>query len=144
MNIYFSCSITGGRAEEQVYQLLVAEILALGHEVPTSHLSSSNVLELERVAQPAEIFDRDMKWLEECDVVVAEVTTPSHGVGYEIAMAITMGKPVFCCHRQGRKVSMILTGNSAKNLTVASYNDPTEAVDQVRNFLNNIQASRVH
>jgi len=144
MNIYFSCSITGGRADEQIYQILVADMLAQGHEVPTAHLSSSNVMEVEKVARPDEIYARDMKWLEECDVVVAEVSTPSHGVGYEIAVGIQAGKPVFCCHRQGKKVSMILSGNPAKNLTLASYSDPSDAVEQLRYFLKSQATNALH
>lgn len=135
MNIYFSCSITGGRTEEKVYQALVEEMLALGHEVPTAHLSSSDVLQAESVAKPAEIYDRDMNWLYHCDLVVAEVTSPSHGVGYEIAIALTLGKPVLCCYQNGRKVSMILTGNSSANLTLRAYGSTTEAVTIVRDFL---------
>jgi len=139
MNIYFSCSITGGRADEQIYQTLVADMLSCGHSVPTAHLSSPHVLEMERVARPDEIFARDMNWLKTCDVVVAEVSTPSHGVGYEIAIALTLGKPVFCCHRQERRVSMILTGNPAPNLTVVEYGSPAQAVEQVRSFLDRVQ-----
>jgi nucleoside 2-deoxyribosyltransferase len=135
MNIYFSCSITGGRAEEENYQALVAEMLALGHVVPTAHLSQSDVLELEKKSQPTEIFTRDMSWLQNCDVVVAEVTTPSHGVGYEIAIALTLGKPVLCCYQKERKVSMILTGNSSPYLTMAAYSSIEEAKMAIREFL---------
>jgi 2'-deoxynucleoside 5'-phosphate N-hydrolase len=144
MKIYFSCSITGGRADEQIYQVLVADMLAQGHKVPTAHLSNSNVLELEKVACPAEIFDRDMKWLNESDLVVAEVTTPSHGVGYEIAVGILTGKPVFCCYRQGKKVSMILSGNRAGNLTLASYTDSDDAVEKLRYFLKSQEKKSLH
>ncbi len=135
MNIYFSCSITGGRAEEDVYQAIVQAMLDMGHEVPTAHLSSPEVMEMEKVVNPAEIFERDMNWLRECDVVVAEVTSPSHGVGYEIAYALSLGKPVFCCHKAGRKVSMILTGNPDPNLTLRSYNSLEGAVSSVKDFL---------
>ena len=135
MNIYFSCSITGGRTEEKVYQALVEEMLALGHEVPTAHLSSSDVVQAESVAKPAEIYDRDMNWLQHCDLVVAEVTSPSHGVGYEIAIALNLGKPVLCCYQKGRKVSMILTGNSSANLRLCAYESVAEAVMVVRDFL---------
>ena len=51
MNVYFSCSITGGRNEEKVYQAIVDAMLAAGHEVPTAHLSSPEVMELEKVAE---------------------------------------------------------------------------------------------
>ncbi len=140
MNIYFSCSITGGRTEEENYQALVAEMLALGHDVPTAHLSQPNIMDLEMQSQPAEIFARDMRWLENCDAVVAEVTSPSHGVGYEIAVALTLEKPVLCCYQQGRKVSMILTGNSSSYLTMAAYSSIEEAKAAVREFLSRLSA----
>ena len=49
MRIYFSCSITGGRAEEATYQAIVRELESEGHEVPTAHLSSPNVMEMEKI-----------------------------------------------------------------------------------------------
>lgn len=135
MNVYFSCSITGGRAEEDVYQAIVGAMLEQGHEVPTAHLSSPGVMELEKVVNPVEIYERDMQWLRECDAVVAEVTTPSHGVGYEIAYALSLGKPVLCCHKAGRKVSMVLTGNCDPKLTLFGYSSLNEAVECVNQFL---------
>jgi len=138
MNIYFSCSITGGRAEEKVYQALVDEMLALGHEVPTAHLSGSNVMVLEDSELPAAIYERDMNWLRHCDAVVAEVTSPSHGVGYEIAVGITLGKPVLCCYQRGRRVTKMLTGNSSPNLTLCAYDSAAEAAGIVREFLNGL------
>jgi len=103
MNIYFSCSITGGRDEEKTYQKLVQTLEENGHIVPTAHLSTPQVVELEEVIDPVETFIRDMKWLREADAIVAEVSTPSHGVGYEIATALNLNKPVFCCfqHKNG-------------------------------------------
>jgi nucleoside 2-deoxyribosyltransferase len=79
-----------------------------------------------------------MNWLQDCDVVVAEVTTPSHGVGYEIAIALTSGKPVFCCYQQGRKVSKILTGNTSPNLAIRPYESVEEAKTLMREFLGHI------
>jgi nucleoside 2-deoxyribosyltransferase len=140
MNIYFSCSITGGRAEEDVYQAIVQALLDLGHEVPTAHLSSPGVMELEKVVNPVEIFKRDMQWLRECDAVVAEVTTPSHGVGYEIAYALSLGKPVLCCYKAGRKVSLVLTGNTERNLFRQEYETSNEAIILVTDFLKTMTA----
>ena len=45
------------------------------------------------------IHDRDMRLLGEADSVVAEVTIPSHGVGYEIGRAVEMKKKILCLHR---------------------------------------------
>jgi nucleoside 2-deoxyribosyltransferase len=138
MKIYFSCSITGGRADEEIYQLLVEEMLRQGIEVPTAHLSESGIVELEKVVDAAEIYQRDMAWLRECDAVVAEVSTPSHGVGYEIALAITLGKPVLCCYRKGRKVSKIITGNDSQNLMVREYSSSGEAIIHLQKFISSL------
>jgi len=138
MNVYFSCSITGGRNEEKVYQAIVAAMLAAGHEVPTAHLSTTEVVDLEKIAEPVEIFTRDMRWLEECDVVVAEVSTPSHGVGYEVAVGLKMQKPVLCCYLRGKRISKIITGNTNPTLRVIEYKDEEEVVHAVLQFLDQI------
>lgn len=134
MNIYFSCSITGGRAEEATYQAIVKELEAAGHEVPTAHLSSPEVMKMEDVVDAVEIFGRDMAWIRGCDAVVAEVSSPSHGVGYEIAYALSLGKPVLCCHKNGKRISKIITGNTTPGLTVVGYATDEDAVAAVRHY----------
>jgi nucleoside 2-deoxyribosyltransferase len=134
MNIYFSCSITGGRAEEATYQAIVKKLEAGGHVVPTAHLSSPDVMLLEDVVDPIEIFDRDMAWIRDCDAVVAEVSSPSHGVGYEIAYALSLGKPVVCLHKDRKRISKIITGNTSPGLTVVKYDTDAEAVNAVQAY----------
>ncbi len=105
MNIYFSCSLTGGRGDQAVYERLVEFLVAAGHIVPTAHLARPDVMDLERVVVPEDIYQRDMAWIESCQAMVAEVSTPSHGVGYEIAVALSLGKPVLCCYQpRGRGI----------------------------------------
>ena len=141
MNIYFSCSITGGRKDEEVYQALVSYLIENHHEVPTAHLSSPDVLVLEAAALPQEVYLRDVAWVSGCEAVVAEVSTPSHGVGYEIALALSLGKPVLCCYRSGMKVSKMITGNTSPGLKVREYMNISQAVEIVRSFLAELQAS---
>jgi hypothetical protein len=76
-----------------------------------------------------------MRWLEECDVVVAEVSTPSHGVGYEVAVGLSLQKPVLCCYQRGKRISKIITGNTNPTVKVVEYNDQEEAVQAVLQFL---------
>ncbi|MCX6055855.1 MAG: nucleoside 2-deoxyribosyltransferase [Chloroflexi bacterium] len=135
MNIYFSCSITGGRNEETTYQAIVKDMLGHGHEIPTAHLASSEVTQADREIQPKDIYIRDMNWLENCDAVVAEVTTPSHGVGYEIATALFFKKPVLCCFKKGVKISAIILGNLNPQLKIRSYSNDQEVLTIVRDFL---------
>ena len=94
MNIYFACSITGGRDFESAYQEIVAALTADGHEISTSHLAQSEVMENERVLAPHDVYERDVNWIKNCDALIAEVSVPSHGVGYEIGFALNIGKSV--------------------------------------------------
>ncbi len=135
MNIYFACSITGGREFEPVYQDLTAAMLADGHEVPTAHLASPTVLEVEAVVSPRDVYERDVNWIRNADALIAEVSVPSHGVGYEIGFALSAGKRVLCLLRQGRKVSKMVSGNPDPNLLVCTYHDSQEAVALVRSFI---------
>ncbi len=121
MNVYFACSITGGRKDQAVYTKIVNTLLAAGHEVPTAALASPEALNEEGALEAAEVYQRDVNWIENCDLLVAEVSTPSHGVGYEIAYALGLGKPVFCCYHQEAKVSKMILGNIDPNLVLCGY-----------------------
>jgi nucleoside 2-deoxyribosyltransferase len=135
VNIYFSCSLTGGRKDEEIYALLVEHLQDGEHEVPTAHLAHPEVMSLEQTIDPAEVFARDIDWLKSCDAVVAEVSTPSHGVGYEIAYALFLHKPVLCLYAQDAVVSKMITGNNSRGLVVFSYRDHQEALEILDDFL---------
>ena len=128
MNVYFACSITGGRQDEAVYQLLVKALHEDGHHVPTALLAGSEVMQLEGIVEAADIYERDTAWIRGCDLLLAEVSTPSHGVGYEIGYALSLGKPVLCLHRAAAKVSKMILGNPHACLRVRAYHSPHEAV----------------
>jgi nucleoside 2-deoxyribosyltransferase len=121
MKIYFSGSISGGRTHEAIYQHLVAHLQSQGHYVLSAHVADPIALENEKDAAPREVFERDVNWVRECEAMVAEVSTPSLGVGYEIALAVQLGKPVLCVYRSGGRLSKMISGNPASNLTVAAY-----------------------
>jgi len=138
MNIYFACSITGGRDFESAYQQFTQAMLADGHKVPTAHLAESNVMALEKVIDPREVYDRDVAWIRACDTLIAEVSAPSHGVGYEIGFALEQNKPVLCLAQANLAVSKMITGNSHPNLQMKYYQNAAEGVVLIRNFLSGI------
>ena len=113
MKIYFAGSIRGGRDDQELYASAIAELQAYG-TVLTEHLGSPSLTAQGESTGDAFIFERDMEWVRESDVVVAEVSTPSLGVGYEIGQAQALGKPVLCLHRpqEGKRLSAMLSGNS--------------------------------
>ena len=105
MNIYFACSITGGRTDESKYMIIVDTLLKDGHTIPTAHLSQQDVIEMESVIGPEEVYLRDTSWIDTSNALIAEVSTPSHGVGYEIAYALHQGKHVLCIYEQDKPIS---------------------------------------
>jgi hypothetical protein len=135
MNIYFACSITGGREFESVYQVITQAVAEDNHQVPTAHLAESGVASLEAVIDPLEVYTRDTTWIKASDILIAEVSVPSHGVGYEIGYALGLGKPVLALYQEGRKVSKMICGNPDPKLLVRCYESPGKAVEIVRGFL---------
>jgi 2'-deoxynucleoside 5'-phosphate N-hydrolase len=135
MIVYFCCSLTGGRRDQPVYEAIVDSLLARGHAVLTAHLARVDVMDEEAVAEPSAVFERDMRWLRDAQAVIAEVSTPSHGVGYEIAYALGLGRPVFCCYRAGAAVSKLIVGNTSPGIRVRAYQDIPDAVRAAQDFL---------
>ena len=135
MDLYFSCSLTGGRQDQPVYAALVRHLQGLGHRVLTEHLAAETVLAADSVLDPVTVFDRDTAWLRACDAVIAEVSTPSHGVGFEVAYALDRGKPVLCLAREGVRVSKMLTGIRQPGFTFAAYSSEAELRVHVAAFL---------
>ena len=135
MNIYFACSITGGRDFESVYQTITKTLAEDHHEVPTAHLAETGVTALEAIVDPLEVYSRDVAWIKASDVLIAEVSAPSHGVGYEIGFALGLGKRVLALYEDGRNVSKMISGNPDHHLSVVSYKSSDEAVALIRQFL---------
>ncbi len=138
MNIYFACSITGGRKKEKIYQVIVNTMLADGHQIPTAHLSRSDVIAVEETVDPLEVYTRDIEWIDSCDAMIAEVSTPSHGVGYEISYALSRNKPVLCLHSYGTRVSKMITGNDHPCISVQNYQHNNDIERILRDFLSQL------
>ena len=135
MKIYFAGSIRGGRDDATLYRRIITLLSEYG-EVLTEHVGSEELTPSgEENLSDEGIYARDAAWLAEADVVVAEVTTPSHGVGYEIGQAEAMGKPVLCIYRPsaGRRLSAMLAGNSA--LQCEAYESLKELRPTLEHFL---------
>ena len=136
MEIFFSGSIRGGRSDVDVYASLI-DVLEDHGTVLTEHVGTENVEEKEQEADltDGEIHDQDVAWLRQADVVVAEVTTPSLGVGYEIGRAVAWEKPVHCLYRPDAEhdLSAMIRGNDA--VSVTEYRDLEDAVLDLEAFL---------
>ncbi|XP_058506993.1 2'-deoxynucleoside 5'-phosphate N-hydrolase 1 isoform X2 [Solea solea] len=113
MKVYFCGSIRGGREDVVIYQKIVKKLQSYG-SVLTEHLSSAELTHREVASDAGDRFihDRDVDWLRQCDAVVAEVTQPSLGVGYELGRVVDMKKKTLCLFRpaSGRVLSAMIRG----------------------------------
>jgi len=133
MKIYFAGSIRGGRNDFARYVAIVEQLREFG-EVLTEHVGDVELSEIGESGTNQEIHDRDLAWLREADTLVAEVTTPSLGVGYEIATAVGWGKPTLCLFRQseGRALSAMIAGSSG--VMVRNYENAADLNDILSAF----------
>lgn len=138
MKIYFAGSIRGGRLDQPVY-FKVIEHLKRSAIVLTEHISNDQLTMLGEDQQTDQwIYERDLSWLEEADLLIAEVTNPSLGVGYEIAKAESMGKPVICLFRESgdRSLSAMISGN--RNFEIIRYSEMEEALNRLDTCLTKV------
>lgn len=112
MKIYFAGSIRGGREDAELYSKII-KYLQLNHEVLTEHVGKKELaLKGEDGLSDLQIHRRDLNWIVESKAMIAEVSTPSLGVGYEIGRAVGMEKPILCLYRQkgDRRLSAMISG----------------------------------
>ncbi|OYW02337.1 MAG: hypothetical protein B7Z61_11720, partial [Acidobacteria bacterium 37-71-11] len=114
--------MTNGARDLGAIRALLASIEGEGHEVPTRHVADPRGREVEGEATDAEVAQRDLAWVMSCDALVAEVSTPSHGVGVEVATALQHGIPVLLLHRRDAVVSRLMLGLTG--VESAAYSDP--------------------
>lgn len=120
MNIYFAWSIRGWRDDADLYQKIITHLQKYG-TVLTEHIWLESLTEKwEQDITDAWIYERDMDWLNQADVVVAETTTTSFGVWYELGWAHSVWKKVLCLHRPAvNRLSAMIQWNPW--LTVLDY-----------------------
>lgn len=126
--IYFSGSISGGRADLPLYRRIAEALEAEGHRVLAGSVTANHIDAAGDPLSADAIFTRDVAWIEEVarerGILVAEVSMPSTGVGYEIAAArYRFGMPVICLYRPAhtRRCTAMVAGDS--EIRLIEYTD---------------------
>jgi len=139
MKIYFGFTVVGDRSTLENARKIVEILESLGHEVLTKHLVRDDAREIDRLISPQEVYHRDMKWLQQCDLFIAEVSGTSFGVGYEAGYILgSMGKKAWLFYRKDleKKVSLLITGNTHPNCVSFGYSGINEIEAFIRTHLN--------
>lgn len=141
--IYFCGSIRAGRGDVDLYGRIV-EMLKKYGTVLTPFVADPNVTHLgsnegEAKTDP-EIHDRDMRLLTECDAIVAEVTQPSLGVGYEIGRGVAMQKKILCLYRPqpDKRLSAMIRGAEKEGVFVTQDYEEENLPSILDDFFKNV------
>jgi 2'-deoxynucleoside 5'-phosphate N-hydrolase len=133
MRIYFGFTVAGDRSSVEVARGIVRLLEELGHEVLTRHLVEDNAGSADRALGPREVYERDMRWLGESDIFIAEVSGSSFGLGFEAGYTLgATGKRALLFYRRDveSRISLMILGNTHPRCTLAAYStfDEIEAV----------------
>lgn len=132
MKIYFACSIRGGRDDADIYAELVKYIKIKATVL--TEIFADGKLTSDGMKKPSKvIWQTDTDWVKQADGIIAEVTNPSLGVGYEIAKAEEWGKPVLALFRNdgSRKLSAMIDGSPhTKTVYYQTLPEAKQAIDE--------------
>ena len=132
MRIYLACTVRGSRDGVAAARAMCSRLRHHGHDVLTSHLLEDDVETAEGRLTPEAVFRRDLEWLSGCDVLVAEASGSTFGVGFEVgyvlARSAETGQQVIQLYDRGRAgaVSRLITGNSHPACTTLAYGSVDE------------------
>ena len=137
MQIYFAGSIRGGRKDKDTYLEIINHLKKYGN-VLTEHIGNDMLDSSgENNIDDQYIHDRDIDWLLKSDMMIAEVTNPSLGVGYEIGRALENNKKVICLFKNNdyQKLSAMIRG--AKELVCIEYIDMDDLKNKINKYISN-------
>jgi adenylate kinase family enzyme len=103
LNVYYSCSVRGGTKANAAKTI---EIMEKYTNVLTKHLAKDNPDE-DFADSDAEIYKKDIQLLGQADIMIADVSNASLGVGFMIQTALRLGKPVHCFNSNDNLSAMI-------------------------------------
>ena len=129
MKIYLGFTVAGDRSTVETARRIVQLLDEMGHEVLTRHLVSDNAWTADRLISPQEVYQRDMAWLQQCDLFLAEVSGSSFCLGFEAGYLLgATTKKVILVYRLelGKKISLLITGNTHSNCTLVRYSTTAE------------------
>jgi nucleoside 2-deoxyribosyltransferase len=141
MNIYLACTVRGDRAGLPAVRAVADLLEADGHTVLTRHLLVEDADRMESALSERAVFERDLKWLNQTDLLIAEASGSSFGVGFEVGYVLGRaqhsGQQVLVLYDAARRaqVSRLISGNAHGLCTTYPYRDTADLLRFVRVFI---------
>src|SRR5712692_6215178 len=127
MRIYLACTVRGNRGGVRAGRAICERLQQHGHEVLTTHLLADDVDAAESRLSEEDVYLRDIDWLSRCEVLVAEASGSSYGVGFEVGYvlgrAASTGQRVVLLYETARRhaISRLIIGNGDDACTTFAY-----------------------
>lgn len=126
MKIYFACSIRGEQGGKEEKELMVNTMKDLGHNVLSEQFVNYDVTKNQQNSTEMtseDIYTQDMGWVNESDIVVADVSRISTGMGYEVGWKLAKGGKVLalCKADKYEGLSNMLKGCNEPNFKLISW-----------------------
>ena len=137
MRIYLACTVRGERSGVLAGRAICERLQQHGHEVLTTHLLADDVEQAESRLSEEDVYRRDLDWLSHCDVLVAEASGSSYGVGFEVGYLIGRAREtrqrVLLVYDAARRhsVSRLISGNCDEACTTFAY----QSIDDLIAFI---------
>jgi len=137
LRIYLACTVRGDRSAVDALRTLVDALERDGHTILTKHLLDDDVDTAEAALSEADVYARDIAWLDGCDLLIADASGSSFGVGFEVGYVLGRSdrthQRVVLLYRSDRRdrISRLISGNGHARCTVLKYENPADLVDRV-------------
>ena len=134
MIIYCAGPIKGNKTYQGNYSQIVEIVNSIGH---TALSEVSSKFHSSIPLSPKQIYARDLKWLDGSKLMIAEVSGPSIGVGFEISYALFVKKiPVLAVyHETAGQISSMITGCNNPKLVIEKYSSSDDLAKTVNSFI---------
>jgi nucleoside 2-deoxyribosyltransferase len=141
MTIYLACTVRGDRGAVAGLRALAAALESAGHTILTKHLLDDNVEGAESALTERAVYERDVEWLEACDLLIADASGSSFGVGFEVGYVLGRSdrtdQRVILLYRADRRdqISRLIAGNAHPQCEVIEYENPDDLAARVSQSL---------
>lgn len=141
MVIYLACTVRGDRGGLVIARALCARLQDHGHTVLTTHLLADDVDAAESAVTEREVYERDARWLDACDLLVAEASGSSYGVGFEVGYVLgrstVTGQRALLLYDEAQRarLSRLMLGNAHPHCTTYAYRGAADLIRFVDEYL---------
>jgi hypothetical protein len=133
-SVYLAASITGrSAAYVGAYRAILEHLKMRDVDVLCAHVAKAVAYEAETDA--SSVYCRNTAWLDRCNGVIAEISLPSLGVGYEVCYALQAGKPVLCLYDERERPSKMILGIDGVRFQAAAYRSMDDLRNEIDKFL---------